>query len=273
MVASMTSGNVINFGTMTKPFHAGLAARNAVEAAQWAGRGFTANKQAFDGKRAFQNVYNRALRSDMSPLKDLGKTYELEVAGIVIKPQPCGVASHPAIDAALHMREVEGIKPEDVESMRIGVTEYTYDKLAYHKPKTELEAKFSITYPAARMLVDGKLSLWTFSEDAIHDKVVSDLIDRTEMYEDAEIQKNWIPCTCRPCRLIVKTKDGRTLEKLVEISRGNPENQLTREELHAKFRDAAKLSLKDNAIEQAIDMLDTIETLDSVVPLNELLGG
>ncbi len=80
MVASMTSGNVINFGTMTKPFHAGLAARNAVEAAQWAARSFTANKQAFDGKRAFQNVYNRALRSDMSPLKDLGKTYELVVS-------------------------------------------------------------------------------------------------------------------------------------------------------------------------------------------------
>src|SRR5215475_2111214 len=92
IVYSMTSGNVSNFGTMCKPMHAGLAARNAVQAAMWAKAGFTSLPHPFDGPRSFHEVYSRGLPADMTPLAELGKLYELVVRGVVIKPYPCGVA-------------------------------------------------------------------------------------------------------------------------------------------------------------------------------------
>src|SRR6266850_7223893 len=82
IVYSMTSGNVSNFGTMCKPLHAGLAARNAVEAAQWAQRGFTSVPHPFDGPRSFHEVYSRGLAADMAPLAELGREYELVVRGV-----------------------------------------------------------------------------------------------------------------------------------------------------------------------------------------------
>jgi len=86
IVYSMTSGNVSNFGTMCKPLHAGLAARNAVEASLWAQAGFTSLPHPFDGPRGFHEVYSRGLPADMAPLAELGRVYELVERGVVIKP-------------------------------------------------------------------------------------------------------------------------------------------------------------------------------------------
>ena len=272
MILSMTSGNVINFGTMTKPFHAGLAARNAVEAAQWSALGFTANREPFDGHRSFNNTYSRDLPVDMAPLAELGKVYELDVRGVVIKPYPCGVASHPAIDAAIEMRDEEGVRAQDVERIEIGVTRYTYDKLSYAQPGTELEGKFSMAYPVARALIDGAVTLASFTDEAVKDEGVVALIKRMEMYEDAEIERDWQGGS-RPCRVRLHLKGGRTLEKLVKISKGNPEIPLSQEELRAKFRDCAQLSLDDDAIERAIDMLENLDRLASITELTGVLAG
>ena len=99
-VYSMTSGNVSNFGTMCKPLHAGLAARNAVEAALWATRRTSPRCRIRSTDRAASTRSIPAgLPADMTPLAELGRIYELVVRGVVIKPYPCGVALHPAIDA------------------------------------------------------------------------------------------------------------------------------------------------------------------------------
>ena len=221
MAGSMASGNVGNFGTMTKPFHAGMAARNAIEAVQWASLGFTATGKAFDGKRSFHNVYSRDLPAKMEELEQLGKTYELDRTGILIKPYPCGVASHPAIDAALEFHHEKGVRPDDVEKIQVGVTEYTYDKLSYTEVGDELQGKFSISYPVARALADGEVRLAKFGGDNVNDPKVQYLVGITEMYQDAEIEKNWKMGTNRPCRLTVTLKNGEILEKLVEKSKGS----------------------------------------------------
>src|SRR5436190_7535500 len=128
IVYSMTSGNVSNFGTMCKPLHAGLAARNAVEAALWAQAGFTSLPHPFDGPRSFHEVYSRGLPADMAPLAELGREYELVARGVVIKPYPCGVALHPAIDAVHALKRDHKIDADDVAAIEAGVTRYTYDK-------------------------------------------------------------------------------------------------------------------------------------------------
>src|SRR5215467_2009248 len=191
IVFSMTSGNVSNFGTMCKPLHAGLAARNGVEAALWAQAGFTSLPHPFDGPRSFHEVYSRGLPADMTPLQELGKDYELVVRGVVIKPYPCGVALHPAIDAVHALKHEHHFEPDEVVSGEAGVTRYTYDKLCYLIPNTGLEAKFSMPYTIARAILDDNIGFDTFTDRFVQDATAQALTRRISMYVHEGIERSW----------------------------------------------------------------------------------
>jgi 2-methylcitrate dehydratase PrpD len=269
---SMTSGNTSNFGTMTKPFHAGLAARNGVEAAQLARMGFTSVPHPFDGPKSFHAVYSRGLPARMEALDELGKIYELDVRGVVIKPYPCCVSAHTSIDAALRLRNEDGVRPQDVVRIELGGTRYTYDKLSYHFPDTGLEAKFSANYTVARAIADGALRLETFSDEAVRDPEIRKLVKRVEIRVDEAIDRAW-KIGSRPIHLKATLADGRVIEKTVDISKGNPEVPVTQEELHAKFKDCVSLVLSPAATDEALSSLIDLERLPSIAPLNQLLSG
>ena len=272
MASSMSSGHVGNFATMTKPFHSGLAARNGIEAAQWASLGFTATKSPFDGKRSFHNIYSRDLPAKLEELEQLGKTFELDRTGMLIKPYPCGVASHPAIDAALELYHDKGVRADDVEAIRVGVTEYTYDKLNVTEVGNELQGKFSIAYPVAVALADGKIRLANFGGANVNDPEIQRLVGITEMYADEEIEKNWVMGTNRPCRTAVTLKNGDTFEKLVEISKGDPANPMSPEELQEKFRDCAGQCFDQTRTDELIAALDTVDKQDKIGNITRLLA-
>lgn len=272
MVYSMTSGNVSNFGTMTKPLHAGLAARNAVQAAQLSDLGFTAVPHPFDEPWSFHQVYSRGMPWDISPLEELGSEYELVTRGVVIKPYPCGVALHPAIDAALQLQEEENLQADDIERVEVGVTRYSYDKLSYHRPKTGLEGKFSMQYAVARALMDRRLTLDTFTAQAVQAPAVQELLGRVEMHVDEEIDRAW-KIGSRPVRMRIRLRNGRTVEKQVNISKGNPEVPLSAEELRAKFADCARLSLEPDAVRSAMNALESLDGLKAVTELTAILAG
>jgi 2-methylcitrate dehydratase PrpD len=272
IVYSMTSGNVSNFGTMCKPLHAGLAARNAVEAAQWAQAGFTSLPHPFDGPRSFHEVYSRGLPADMTPLAELGKVYELVVRGVVIKPYPCGVALHPAIDAVHALKQERPIDPDDVVSGEAGVTRYTFDKLCYLVPQTGLEAKFSMPYTIARSILDERIGFDTFTDRLVRDEKAQALTRRISMYVHDGIEGSW-KMGSRPVNVRLHMRDGSTRERQVDISKGNPEVALTPAELNVKFEDCARLSLDAAATRAAAQALQSIESLTAIGDLTRHLGG
>lgn len=272
IVYSMTSGNVSNFGTMCKPLHAGLAARNGVEAALWAQAGFTSLPHPFDGPRSFHAVYSRDLPADMAPLAELGKSYELVVRGVVIKPYPCGVALHPAIDAVHALKQEHKFDPDDVVSGEAGVTKYTFDKLCYLVPHTGLEAKFSMPYTIARAILDDKVGFDTFTDRLVRDERAQALTRRIGMYVHDGIESSW-KMGSRPVNVRLKLADGRTLERQVDISKGNPEVALTPAELNVKFEDCARLCLNPFATRAAAQALQTIESISAIAELTSHLGG
>jgi len=271
-VFSMTSGNVSNFGTMCKPLHAGLAARNGVEAALWAQAGFTSLPHPFDGPRSFHEVYSRGLPADMKPLGELGKEYELVVRGVVIKPYPCGVALHPAIDAVHALKKEHRFSPADVVSVGAGVTKYTYDKLCYLVPKTGLEAKFSMPYTIARSILDDSIGFDTFSDRLVQDEKAQDLTRRVTMYVHDGIERAW-KMGSRPVNVKLHLRDGRVLERQIDISKGNPEVPMTPAELNVKFEDCACLSLDAAEYKAASQCLQNIEALKAIADVTCHLGG
>lgn len=272
IVYSMTSGNVSNFGTMSKPLHAGLAARNGVQSAQLSELGFTALPHPFDGPRSFHEVYSRGLPVDMRPLGELGSEYELATRGVVIKPYPCGVAIHPGIDAALDLRKQFKVQPDDIERIEIGVTHYTFDKLSYHMPATGLEAKFSMEYGVACALVENRVTVESFTDQAVQAAPIQKLLPRIKMFVDEEIERAW-KIGSRPVHLRIWLKNGQVLDKKVDISRGNPEFPLTAAELDAKFANCAKFSLEPENVRAAMKALHKVDELGSISELTGLLAG
>jgi 2-methylcitrate dehydratase PrpD len=272
IVYSMTSGNVSNFGTMCKPLHAGLAARNGVEAALWAQAGFTSLPHPFDGPRSFHAVYSRGLPADMKPFEELGRVYELVERGVVIKPYPCGVALHPAIDAIHALKAEKKFTAADVDTIEAGVTKYTHDKLCYQVPKTGLEAKFSMPYTIARSVLDDAIGFDTFTDKLVLEPVAQELTRRISMYVHEGIETTWKGGS-RPVNVKVHLRNGTTLERQVDISKGNPEVALTPAELQVKYTDCGRLTLPDAEVKASFEMLQGIEKVAAIADITRHLIG
>ena len=265
IASSMASGLRANFATMTKPLHAGLAAKNGVLAAKLAESGFDANPTVVGDNEGFFFAFSRDIPSDLHPLEELGSSFDLVTRGIRFKPYPCGGLTHPAIGAILRMREQNKISPEDVESIKVKVTPYVFHTILNRLPETALQTKFSMPYIVARALIDGKLGLETFSEQAARDPSVRSLGAKVEMELDSELQEN--QDVSRPCKVILRQKDGKILSESVGLAHAAQQVPLSSQELRMKFTDCASRVISREAATEVEKHIDHLEDLDSLEPL------
>jgi 2-methylcitrate dehydratase PrpD len=271
MAASMASGVVANFGTMTKPLHVGLGARNGVLAAKLAKSGYTANAQAIEAGMGFYNVFHGGTAIHNEAVEELGRSYALESDGIRIKPYPCGGLTHQAIDTVLEFRAKHGITAEMVESIDVDVMQHTYERIVFKVPQNGIQGKFCMPYLLARAIIDGRVFIDAFTDSAVRDPNVLKLAERIQMRLD-----NNLPSTdlgSRPCRITLRLKNGQTHSRVVQNAKGSPEFPLTAEELKAKFTDCARQTLNESATKRVLDDLDRLETLNDIRPLCQLLLG
>ena len=150
----MASGVVANFGTMTKPLHVGLGARNGVLAAKLAQGGFTANAKAIETGVGFYQTLHGGTAVHEEAIDELGQSYALLTDGLRIKPYPCGGLTHQVIDSILEFRAKQGLTPEMVESVDVDVVKHTFDRIAFRVPQTSIQGKFCMPYLVARALID-----------------------------------------------------------------------------------------------------------------------
>ena len=271
IAASMASGFIWNYGTMTKPLHAGLAARNGVLAAQLASNGFTANRSILEGARGFHESYSRGSPYDLAVIESLGKSFELVEREIGFKAYPCGGLIHSAVDAVLEMR-AQGLAPDTIDDIRVGVTPHAYTKVLDKIPETAIQSKFSMGYVLARAVIDGKVTLHTFTEEAIRDKSVLGLAEKVHMEVDPELEED--AEGSHPSKVTMRLKDGRTISGRVDYAKGTAKKwPLTPEELRDKLISCASRALQEKAVLEAAAMIERLETLDSVAPLCQLLAG
>ncbi len=269
--ASMASGLVCNFGTMSKPLHVGLGARNGVVAAKLAQSGFTANKQAIEARLGFYEVFYPGAEPDNRPLEELGTVYELINSGIRIKPYPCGGLTHPAIDGVLEFKTKNGITAEMVESIDVGVARHTFERIVFRVPQNGLQGKFSMPYLLARAIIDGRLFLDAFTDSAVRDQNVLRLAERVQMRLDPDLQPTALGS--RPCKVTIRLRDGRSFSRQIDYAKGSREAPMTAEELKEKFVGCARQALDDSSIERIIEDVEHLETLQDIRPLCRLLMG
>jgi 2-methylcitrate dehydratase PrpD len=271
ITASMASGVVSNFGTMTKPLHVGLAAKNGVLAAKLAQSGYTANSQALEAGNGFYDMYYRSTPTQNSPLDQLGQSYELVKRGIRIKPYPCGGLTHSAIDAVLDMRAKHHITPEEVEAVDVDVSEHTYSRIVFKIPQTGLQGKFSMSYILSRALIEGKVGLDAFTDTAVRDPRILGVAERINMRLDPALKPS--EEGGRPCRVLIRLKNGTSFSRQIDFPKGSAEVPLSPEELRAKFAECARRAIDEKSIERALEYVERLETLKDIRPLCQLLLG
>lgn len=178
IAASMASGLRINFGTPTKPLHCGLAARNGVLAALLSARGMRSNLNALWGSMGFGAVLGGEplVESDLDP----GDDWEVLSLGVDVKPYPCCAAAHRSMEAARAVRDTPGFVAAHIQRVECLVHPHVLTVLVYPRPVSGLQAKFSLEYCVAAMLLDGRVGHNHFTDAALGRPEVTALAERVQ---------------------------------------------------------------------------------------------
>jgi 2-methylcitrate dehydratase PrpD len=261
IAASLASGIRQNFGTMTKPLHAGWAARNGVIATTLADRGFTADSAALEGESGLLRAASGGARLISRSLARLGDPWEIVSPGIGVKLYPCCYATHRAIDAALEIVAAGGLRHSDIERIEVTVSRGTVMPLRKGLPSTGLEGKFSMEYCIAAALADGHIGLATFTDEAVRRPDLRKLMKRVAVREERRAAA--FPIGGRAV-VSVDTSGNVNHTRVVETPKGDPQNPLTWDELGDKFRDCAGAVLPGSAIEKAIETVAALEEIENI---------
>lgn len=270
IAASMASGLRENFGTMTKPLHAGRAAENGVTAALLAQKGFTAAPNILEAKRGFFNAM--AGGCDESKLVGrLGRPYFMQVPGISIKPYPSGSLSHPAQDLILDLAKSHDLHAQDIETIEVGTNSNVPNALIYPMPKTALEGKFSIPFCMAIGVLERKAGIAQFTDRKVREPKVVELMKRVMLHVDQELEA--LGYDQVRSRIRIKLKDGRIIDGRADVARGHPLKPLSWAEIGEKFRDGARLVISRDDTETAIQSVGKLDQLKDLGPLVRAIAG
>jgi 2-methylcitrate dehydratase PrpD len=273
IAATTASGLRANFGSMTKPLHAGRAAQAGVTAALLAQAGYTASPDAFDGPtgffRAFGTRSPEAVAAETrDALATLGAPWVMATdMGILVKPYPSCAQTHPAIEAALLLREK--VPVEEIARVRVGVSAATPLSLTYHLPERGLQGKFSMEYCVATALAVGEVSVDSFTDARVAEPSIRELISKITMEVDDRVQDSLEAAAV----VELTTRSGEDLTAMIEVPKGNGARWLTKREFQVKFVDCASRVLGRERAADLFAMLQERKPEDSAKAAAALRGG
>jgi 2-methylcitrate dehydratase PrpD len=267
ITASAAGGIHRQQGSMVKPFHAANAARNGVEAALLAEKGFTADAAIIEAPRGFCDTFFGPGTCEYEKMiANLGQPYFLESPGLGLKLHPCSAPQFLAADAALHLKHEHNIRFADVAKMEVRIPPMRYQRHYHAEVKTGLRGKFAINYVVALAFLDGKLEIDTFTDAKANQPEVQEALSKVQVIVDETI-----PEPGPYCPVSVELKDGTRFTYTARIAKGHPENPMTEEEVLNKFRSNAKQVLSQQGAEAVIVKMRNFETVNNVKELVDLL--
>ena len=271
IAASLASGVMENFGTQTKPFHAGHTSRNGVTAALLAKEGFTASPNIFEGPRGFFYVYGQEQAMISRMTEHLGKLLAIAEEGVRVKPWPCCGGNHEALTAMVRLVEKHNIRPDEVESIEVAASWKTPGPCLRMEVHVPLEGKFNIPYNMASALVDRKVDLVTYGDEKFRRPEIQRLMARVNyiQHPDRKDKPLSLQSESRFAIVTVRLKDGRTLS---EYQPSENRRVLTGDEVANKFRQNAEIGgLSSGQIAGAIDLMARLETVPDVASLVDMI--
>lgn len=274
LAASMASGIRQNFGTETKPVHAGLAAQNGVKAAKLAQAGIEASPRALEGHEGFMHLYGDLDVMDFDDaLRDLGDPFEVLRNDVKLYPT-CAMVL-PALDIVIDAVRTGDFVPADIETVRCATSYQTLNIMRYQTPRTDMEARFSFDYCVAVALVNGDVTLGDFSDEAIRSPNTAGMMARTETVVHPEMRtielfEPLYKAGKAFTEVAVTHRDGREVAIRKSCYAGSHLDPVDWARLQPKYRNCVAGSLapdRADAVWQRMTQLDSLEQANSSVLL------
>jgi 2-methylcitrate dehydratase PrpD len=269
IAGSQSAGLRENFGTMTKPFHAGRASESGVAAAQFASYGWTAAPRILEAPRGFFSAAGGGYDPD-AIFGKLGAPWTLVDPGVSIKPHPSGSLTHPGMTEMLRLIQAHGIRAEDVRHVRVGTNSNMPNALIHHRPKDELQAKFSMEFCMAILLLDGRAGLKEFTDEAVEREDVKAMIEKVDFVVDdvAEAAGYHLMTTL----IDIDLADGRRISGRADFGKGSPAMPMSYDDVARKFLENADFAGMDgNSAADIVGLVSELEKLDSMDTLTRRL--
>src|SRR5215471_382326 len=268
IAASMASGLVANFGTMTKSLHAGRSAQSGVLAARLAARGFTGSSDAIEHRSGFLRAHSPSGTPHIEDgVLDLGRHWRLAEVGINVKRYPTCYATHRSIDAMLDLVHTHDLEPVNVEEIRVQIGKMQRLMLRNTNPRTGLEAKFSMEFAMAAALVAGRVSLSELTDGFVSRPDVRETLAKVRCTTSDELLPGEEPFAPADHVSVRLTSGVEIAHEPVSYAKGSWQKPLDREELAAKFLDCATRRLGRT---QAIALFDQLWQLDQLSSIRQL---
>ena len=237
LAASQSSGTMANFGTMTKPFHAGRSAHSGLMSARLAELGFTASPDALEHPQGFLNAVSPAGEVDReTPPQGLGSDWWITKYRVGIKKYPACYCTHRALDAMLELLACHPLEPEQIERITVSLSDTHALILQNHQPQTGLAAKFSMEFAMAAAVTARRAGLAEYTDGFVQRRDVQELMRRVGV----ETNQNYDPevsgaSVFDQVRVDLVGGDSLASEK-VERAKGHADRPLSADELFEKFR-------------------------------------
>ncbi len=230
--ASQAAGLRENFGTMIKPFHAGRAAESGVIASSLARMGFTGADNILEARRGFFNAAGGGF-DEASINGRLGDPWTFASPGISIKPHPSGSLTHPAMNAMLGLVLEYDIRPEQIDRITVGASRHMPNALIHNRPVNGLQAKFSMEFCMAILVLERKAGLHQFADSEVTRPDVAEMVGKVEFRAHSDADKAGFH-TMRSF-VDVYLKDGTHHAAEADYAKGSPQIPMSDEELVAKL--------------------------------------
>ncbi|HMA06577.1 MAG TPA: MmgE/PrpD family protein, partial [Ramlibacter sp.] len=259
IAASMAGGVVANFGSMTKPLHAGRAAEGGIAAAELAQAGLTASPDALDGAAGLLLALAGPGNADCNAPcgADLETTLLRVRPGI--KKYPVCYAAHRVVDGVLDLVREHRIAPAEVTAVDATISETTAGVLRQHEPASIDAARFSLEFCVAAALARGRLGIAEVSSAALQDPVVRQLM-RGVRTHTVQTSCPLEPSFAYTDRVTVTLRDGTLLDSgPIRFARGHAELPLDEAQLLEKLHGCAQpheRALADGILERIAAALE-----------------
>lgn len=267
IAASESSALKKNFGSMTKPLHAGHAAEMGLRATLLAQNGFTADKAILDD----ENGYGTVMTSDDSydpEAVTAGLGEDWAVRDIVFKPYPSGVITHAAMEVMRRIVTERDLKSEDVNHISVTLDEAASDMLIHADAENALQAKFSIEFCLAAILQERNAGVHEFTDEYVAKSATREQMAKVERdFEEGLFGGDFAGYGAR---VTVET-DGKSYQGEERKAPGSPDNPIGDDRLEGKFYECARTRLNEEAVANLSRTIEELETAGSTDALADLL--
>jgi 2-methylcitrate dehydratase PrpD len=264
LAASQAGGIMANFGTMTKPFHAGRAAHAGLVSARLAEAGFTASPDALEHPQGFLSAVSPEGKADRDgPATGLGAEWQIVRQGLSIKKYPACYCTHRALDAMLALLARGPLKPAEIGHITVSISETHSLILRNHTPQTGLAGKFSMEFAMAAAVISRRASLGEYTDDFVRRPEVQDLMRRVSIVTN----ENYDPVQSGASvwdQVVVELTNGERIEsEKVHRALGHAERPLGMAELFDKFRTCLDAGHARIGPERLFDRLRNMENISA----------